>query len=181
MIVKTNYNKNGFSNAVRKGIHKTSTDIIVIVMADLCDDPKTINKMYKKIIEGWDVVCGSRYIEGGKKIGGPRIQNFFSALVCKSLHYITNIPTNDVSNAFKMFKKSIAGEIEYKSDWGVEASLEFILRAYFKGFRIVDIPTVWRGRTIGKSKFKLLERSPKYLKIYLWALASSLKRTQLTK
>lgn len=173
-LIKTTPNKGGFSNAIRKGIRKSSTDIVVVVMADLCDDPKTINEMYEKITEGWDIVCGSRYMQHGKKIGGPKIQNFFSALVCKSLHYILKMPTQDASNAFKMFKKSIFKTITYKDNGGVESSLDFILKAHFRGFKIVDVPTTWRGRTIGESKFRLIERSPRYAKIYLWALKQSL-------
>lgn len=174
-IVRTNEKKKGFSNAIRKGLEKTSADIVVIVMADLCDEPSTINIMYKKILEGWDIICGSRYIKGGKKIGGPEIQSFFSALVCKSLYYIIGITTKDASNAFKCFRKSILKDLEYKPNSGVEASLDFILRAHFKGMKIMDVPTTWRGRTKGESKFKLIERSPKYLRIYLWALTQRLK------
>lgn len=169
-LVSTDQDKGGFSNAIRKGLEKSSGNILLIVMADLCDDPKTINRMYKKIVDGWDIVCGSRYIKGGVKKGGPVMQNFFSALVCKSLHYIIGIPTYDSSNAFKMFKRKVLKCVEYKADRGVEVSLDFILRAYFQGFSIVDEPTSWKGRTIGQSKFKLIERSPKYFNVYIWAL-----------
>lgn len=162
--------KCGFSNAIKKGIKKSSTDTIVIVMADLCDDPKTINRMYKKLTEGWDIICGSRYDKSGKKIGGPKIQNFFSTLVCKSLYYLIGLPTKDASNSFKMFRKSVFKSINYRDDMGVESSLDLILRAYFKDFKIIDIPTIWRGRVVGQSKFKLIERSPKYIKIYSWAI-----------
>lgn len=173
-LIKTTPNKGGFSNAIKKGIWKSSADIVVVVMADLCDDPKTINKMYEKIAEGWDIVCGSRYMQHGKKIGGPKIQNFFSALVCKSLHYILRMPTEDASNAFKMYRKNVFKTLEYKSNSGVESSLDLILRAHFQGFKIIDIPTTWQGRTAGESKFKLIERSPRYAKIYLWALKQTL-------
>lgn len=173
-LVRTNKGSNGFSNSIKKGIKKSSTNTVVVVMADLCDDPKTINKMYEKITEGWDIVCGSRYMQQGKKIGGPKIQNFFSTLVCKSLHYILKMPTQDASNAFKMFKKSIFKTITYKDNSGVESSLDFILKAHFRDYKIVDVPTTWRGRTIGDSKFRLIERSPRYARIYLWALKQSL-------
>lgn len=162
--------KYGFSNAIMEGIKKSSTDTIVVVMADLCDNPKTIDKMYKKLKEGWDIVCASRYIKGGEKIGGPIIQNFFSMLVCKSLRYTVGLHTTDASNSFKMFRKSIFKNLNYKENMGVEASLDLILRAHFRGLKITDIPTTWRGRIIGESKFRLVERSPKYIKIYFWAL-----------
>lgn len=170
VLVINTKEKYGFSNAIKKGIKKSSTGVVVIVMADLCDDPITINRMYKLITEKWDIVCGSRYSKNGKKIGGPKIQNFFSALVCKSLFYIIGLPTKDASNSFKMFRKYIFKSVNYKDNFGVEASLDLIIRAHFKGFKITEIPTIWHGRVLGQSKFKLIERSPKYIKIYLRAI-----------
>lgn len=169
VIIKTGF-KHGFSNAIRLGIKNASCDNIVIFMADLCDDPRTINKMYEKITGGWNIVCGCRYTKGGKKKGGPKLQNFFSAFVCKSLYYLIGIQTKDASNAFKMYQKSVFNNLKYKVDSGVESSLEFILRVHFKGISMIDVPTTWTGRKLGTSKFKLIERSPKYIKIYFWAI-----------
>jgi|SRR3989344_3285618 len=166
----------GFSNAIKEGLKKSSTDIVVIVMADLCDDPKTIDQMYKTLTEGWDIVCGTRYNMGGKKLGGPKIQNFFSALVCKSLYYTIALPTTDASNSFKMFRKKVFKSINYKDGMGVEASLDLILRAYFRGYKITEIPTTWKGRVVGQSKFRLFERSPRYIRIYSWALIRHFQR-----
>lgn len=175
-LLNTTSKRNGFSNAIIKGIKNAKTNFIVIVMADLCDDSKTINTMYEEILTGWDIVCGCRYMKNGKKIGGPTIQNFFSALVCKSLYYLIGIPTKDASNAFKMFRRSLFENLQYKANSGVEASLDFTIRAYFKKLSMVDVPTTWIGRKVGISKFKLIERSPRYIKIYLWALLVSLRR-----
>jgi len=47
-------------------------------MADLCDDLSTIKKMLDKMNEGYDIVCGSRYIKGGVRLGGSKIKGFFS-------------------------------------------------------------------------------------------------------
>lgn len=169
LIINTT-GKYGFSNAIKKGIKQSLTDTVVVVMADLCDDPTTINQMYDLITEGWDIVCGSRYNKDGKKIGGPKVQSFFSAFVCKSLYYLIGLPTQDASNSFKMFRKYIFNSVNYKDNCGVEASLNLIIRAYFKGFKITEIPTIWHGRVLGQSKFKLIERSPRYIRIYLWAI-----------
>ena len=42
--------------------------------------------------------------------------------------------------------------------------------AFFKGLKITETPTTWWGRVVGQFKFKLIERSPRYIKIYSWAL-----------
>ena len=174
-LTSTTSRKHGFSSAIEKGVRSAKTEFVVIVMADLCDDPKTINKMYKKMHEGWDIVCGSRYVRGGKKTGGPAIQGFLSKFVCRSLNFF-GVPTKDVSNAFKMYRRKVFRNVSFNSKSGVEASMELTLQAYFNGARITDLPTVWQGRTIGKSKFKIFQRAPKYMRIYLWVFNNLIRQ-----
>ena len=54
--------------------------------------------------------------------------------------------------------------------------MEITLQAFFKEAKIADVPTTWRGRKVGKSKFKILQRAPKYSRIYLWTLENSLRK-----
>jgi hypothetical protein len=42
---------------------------------------------------GADVVCGSRYMIGGKKIGGPILQNILSRIVAIALTIFWHVPT----------------------------------------------------------------------------------------
>lgn len=175
-LARTNPKKRGFACALEKGFNYVKKGVVVPVMADLCDDPQTINLMSEKINSGWDVVCGSRYMKGGRKKGGPKLQHFLSMFVCLSLKWITGLPTSDLTNAFKMYKIEVLKDIRTNPKSGVESSMETLLQVYFRGAKITEVPTSWKGRTIGKSKFKILERTPRYLKIYLWALENVLRR-----
>ncbi len=159
----------GFANALRKGFSVSNSDLIIPVMADLCDDPRTIKDMYIKSLEGFDIVSGSRYTKGGTKIVGPLIQSLSSRFVGCSLKYLLGIPTSDVSNSFKCIRRSVLNAIKLESK-GFEISMEITLKAYFAGFRIAEVPTTWRGRSIGKSKFYLFKVAPRYIKLYLWAI-----------
>lgn len=174
-LFNTTPKRKGFSNAIIKGIKNSGTNFIVIVMADLCDDARTISKMFNIINQGWDVVCGSRYIRKGDKQGGPKIQGFLSSFVCISLYYLTGIPTHDASNAFKMYRKDVLSNLKFNTKSGVELSLDLTLQAFFEGYKITEIPTKWKGRTSGNSKFKLIERILPNLKIYTWAILTSVK------
>ena len=126
-------------------------------------------KMFKKINEGCDVVCGARYIKGGARIGGSKIKGFFSCFVGWSLHYLLGIPVHDIANAFKMYRKNVLDSIDIKSK-GFEISMEIPLKAYYSGFKITEVPTVWRERTKGKSNFSMFRLLPSYLKLYIWAI-----------
>ena len=138
-------------------------------MADLSDDIDKIDQMYLMIKKGYDIICASRYMKGGRQIGGPFLKGLFSRLSGTSLYYL-GLPTHDPTNAFKMYRKSIFNTVEIESDGGFEYNLEIIVKAFKKGYKITEIPAVWRDRTEGKSKFELLKWLPKYLRWYWYFL-----------
>lgn len=158
----------GVMNAIKTGLKKAKSETIVVTMADLCDDVSQIDEMYQLIEGGYDIVCASRYMPGGKKIGGPLLKTFLSRLAGLTLHYIYKLPTHDATNAFKMYKKKIFDEIQIESTGGFEYSLEIVLKAFKKGCKITEIPTVWKDREAGKSNFKLLKWLPNYIKSYFY-------------
>lgn len=160
----------GFAHAIYSGFKAAKTKYIVPVMADLCDDPKTVNTMYKVVSKGkWDIVCGSRYMSGGGKTGGPLLQGLFSRFVGITLRFLIKVPTYDISNAFKMYRRKLIDKLEIKPE-GVEFSMDITLQLYSLGAKITEVPTFWTGRTIGQSKFKLFKRAPKYIRLYANAL-----------
>lgn len=161
--------ENGFANALKTGFSNANTDIVIPIMADLCDDITTIPMMLVKIKDGYDVVCGCRYAKGGARLGGSKLKGFLSGLGGLSIHYLLGIPTHDVANAFKMYRKKVIDSIDIKAT-GFEISMEITLKAYYSGFKITEVPTVWRERTRGKSSFKVLKLLPDYLKLYMWAI-----------
>ncbi|MFQ5911863.1 MAG: glycosyltransferase [Nitrospinota bacterium] len=159
----------GITNALKSGFEKVETPVAVVMMADLCDDPNTIPQMYAKLEEGYDLVCASRYMSGGQRLGGPFLQGFFSRNVCASLKKLTGIPTHDVSNAFKMYRVEILQSTPLE-EAGFASSLEICVKAFLKGYRIAEVPTLWKGRTAGKSSFKMLKVARSYFRWYLWAI-----------
>lgn len=173
----SNPGKQGFADAIKFGLKQAKNEIIVFVMADSCDDARSINEMIKKIDEGYDVVCGSRYIKGGAREGGSKIKGFFSLFTGISMLHLTGIPTHDIANTFKMYRRGILDSIDMKAT-SFEISMELPLRAYYAGFKITEVPTLWRERNKGKSSFNMLKLFPKYLRFYLWGIA---KRFELNR
>jgi dolichol-phosphate mannosyltransferase len=166
--VMTNTRDNGFGNVMRFGFENAKGEFVVPMMADLCDDPKTVNKMYEKAKQGYDVVVGSRYIKGGKKKNvHNHFKSFCSWFVGKYGRYIAGVNSHDSTNAFKMMRRQAILDIKPTSN-NFDISLEMSLKFHKKGLKITEVPTVWTDRTGGESKFqiyKLYKRYIRWLKI----------------
>jgi dolichol-phosphate mannosyltransferase len=172
-VIKNNTSP-GFTNAIKRGFSEVKDGAVVLVMADACDDPETINVMYEKIIGGYDIVCGSRYMQGGSREGRP-LQGFFSRLVGIALHMFIRIPTRDCSNAFKMYRKEVLDSINIE-EAGFASSLEASVKAFSKGFKIAEVPTCWKKREAGESKFSITNVSKNYIYWFFWALFKNFNR-----
>lgn len=167
--VLDNAGSGSFVNALVCGIKNIDSPFFVPVMADLCDDPKTINAMYEKIKQGYDIVAGSRYMPGGERTGGSALKAFFSNFVGSSLYLCVGIPTRDIPNAFKMYRRDILEGLRIEAK-GFEVSAEIPLKAFFRGARISEVPTIWKERKSGRSHFRLFKMGQRYIPLYLWAI-----------
>ncbi|MBI4245252.1 MAG: glycosyltransferase [Planctomycetes bacterium] len=166
-----NFCGKGVADAIKSGIKSSDGEVIVVIMADLADEHKCINEMYELIKhKNYDLVCGSRYIPGGKQTGGPVLKGLMTRIASLSLHFLTRIPIHDVTNSFKMYRKSLFDRINIESSGGFELGMEITVKAFASGYRITEIPTVWTDRVRGESKFQMVKWLPRYLKWYFYGL-----------
>ena len=166
--------KRGVVNAIKTGLRKAEENYLLVTMADMSDDYSVVDDMCDLMVKGYDVVCGSRYMKGGKQIGGPVIKKTISRIAGVSLKYVAGIPTHDITNSFKLYRKKILDTIDIQSDGGFEIGMELVVKAHFSGFKVAEIPCVWMDRQEGKSRFKILHWAPKYLRWYLYAVRKRL-------
>jgi glycosyltransferase involved in cell wall biosynthesis len=164
----------GVLNAIKTGFKKTTEEVLLVTMADLSDDYSVVDKMHDLLVGGFDIVCGSRYMPGGKQIGGPCIKKFLSKLAGVSLKYLAFLPTHDVTNSFKLYKRKVINSISVESTGGFEIGMEIVIKAHFNGYKVTEFPCIWQDRSDGFSRFKLVKWLPKYLKWYLYALKKRL-------
>ncbi|MDB9823398.1 glycosyltransferase [Deltaproteobacteria bacterium] len=175
IFVKNIYGK-GVIKAFKTGFTIADTKYIVPIMADLSDMPETVNAMYRKIQEGYDLVVASRYVKGGAKIGGPLLKAILSRFANLSIHYLSGIPIHDLTNAFIMYRKEVLDQIQILSTGGFEITMEIIAKSFQQGFKITEVPTINRDRSAGKSKFQLFHWILKYLYWYMYIFLYSLKK-----
>ena len=163
----------GVLKALKSGIAAARGDVVVVTMADLSDDISQVDLLAEMTRRGFGVVAGSRYMKGGRQVGGPPIKRTLSRLAGLSLHWLTRIGTHDATNNFKAYNREFLDEVEIESDAGFELGLELTTKAHLAGYWIDEIPTTWRDRTAGKSRFRVVQWMPSYLRWYLRCIAGS--------
>lgn len=160
----------GALNALKTGLKEAKAPAVLVTMADLSDDPIEIDKMHEEYENGAKVVCGSRYMEGGKQIGGPWHKSLMTRAAGLSLYYLRRLPVHDATNNFRLYDKKMLDEITIESTGGFELAMELTVKAHKNGHKVTEIPVTWRDRTEGESNFKLAKWLPLYLKWYFYAL-----------
>lgn len=152
--------------AIMQGVKEARTNIVVPITADLSDDPRGIEKMVNKLSEGWDIVCSSRYAVGSKTIEEPNVKRMLSKSVNFLAQLFTGVKTTDSTNSFRAYRKEVFEDIEIVTN-GYATAMDIILQANKKGFRITEIPTTWRTRVDGSSKFFIGKQWEQYAKTLL--------------
>lgn len=156
-------------NAIKTGLQATLPDeMAVVVMADGCDDVSLIDAMAQQIEAGCDVVCASRYMRGGKQIGGIWVKKLLSRGAGVSFHWLTGIHTHDLTNSFKMYSPRTLELVDIESIGGFEVGMEITIKAFRRGLRITELPTIWTDRKAGQSRFRFRRWVPQYIRWY-WA------------
>jgi dolichol-phosphate mannosyltransferase len=164
----------GVVSAIKTGLRTAKEEYLLVSMADMSDDYGVVDHMCRLMSKGYDAVCGSRYMKGGKQIGGPLLKKTLSRMAGVSLKYLAGVPTSDITNSFKLYRKSVLDSLAIESDGGFEVGMEIVVKMHFAGFRVTEVPCVWTDREKGKSRFKILQWAPKYLKWYFYAVRKSL-------
>jgi glycosyltransferase involved in cell wall biosynthesis len=170
LTLLANPKEKGFANALRAAFLTIEAGAVVPVMADSCDRVEDIELMYRRLIQGYDIICASRYLKGGRRVGS-RLKGWVSRGISVVVGAFTGIPVTDITNSFKMYRKDILDDIVTVSS-GFEISMELMLKAYLRGYRICEIPTVWRERSQGKSKFRLYADGRRFFRWVKFAIVS---------
>lgn len=160
----------GVVNAIKEGLRQAQEEYLLVTMADMSDDYAIVDRMTHLMKEGYDIVCGSRYMRGGRQIGGPLVKKTLSRTAGLSLKVLAGLPTHDPTNSFKLYRKRMLASMKIESNGGFEIGIELVTKAHFSGFKVTEIPCTWMDRRKGKSRFKIFKWAPNYLRWYFYAL-----------
>jgi dolichol-phosphate mannosyltransferase len=159
---------NGFGYAVRAGLAAFAGDAVAIVMADGSDSPDDLVAFYRKLQEGYECVFGSRFMNGARVVDYPWPKMALNRLANLFIRMLFWIRYNDVTNAFKLYRRSVIAGLQPLLAYHFNLTVELPLKAIVRGYSYAVVPTSWFNRTEGVSKFKIHEMGSRYLFIVLY-------------
>ncbi len=166
----------GVLNALKSGLAAAKAPYVLVTMGDGSDDPGDIDAMYALALGGADVVAGSRYMRGGHQVGGPLLKRTMSRVAGLSLRWLGGLPIHDATSNFRMYSKRLLQQVTIESGGGFELGIELTVKAYALGMRVAEVPTTWRDRTAGQSRFQLWKWLPRYLRWYWVGIAARFRK-----
>ena len=133
----------GRGRGLMKAFRNCSGDIIVYMDVDLATDLTHLSELINSIDRGADFATGSRMIKGSA-CKRPFKREFASRCYNLLVRLLFKIPIYDMQCGFKAFKKEALFKVMFEVEdnhWFWDT--ELLIRAYKKGFKIVEFPVHW--------------------------------------
>ena len=149
--------KSGLGTAYVAGFHyaiRNNYDYVFEMDADFSHDPKYLKGFIDKLNEGFDLVIGSRYINGVSVLNWPIRRLILSYMASVYTRMVTGLKVMDTTAGFMCYRVSALRQInldEVKSN-GYSFQIEMKFKFYKKGFKISEIPILFIDRLEGESK-----------------------------
>ncbi len=138
----------GFERALKGG-----ADLVLEMDADFSHDPDDIPRLIAAAAEA-DLVLGSRYVAGGGVADWGLARRVLSRGGTVYARAVLGVPVRDLTGGFKCFRAEVLSSLDLT---GVHANgyafqIELTYRVLRAGFRVREVPIVFRERQAGASK-----------------------------
>ena len=174
-----NSNQRGVKYAIDKGVEEAKYEIFLITVVDDIFPILAIEEMMNMIAkQDYDFISGTRYSQGGKRIGGSLIGSILSRSANKIFQLITNFPFSDSTTGIKMMKKKVWKNIILESKpIGWAFAFELSIKVFLHNYKIAEVPFKSVDRLFGgKSTFKPISWIREYLKWFFWGIKNAKKK-----
>jgi dolichol-phosphate mannosyltransferase len=138
----------GFRRALAGG-----ADLVLEMDSDFSHDPAYLPRLLEAT-ERADLVLGSRYVPGGEVSDWGPLRRAISRGGSAYARLLLGVDVRDLTGGFKCFRREVLEAIDLDSVQarGYAFQVEMTYRAIRHGFRVVEVPIVFRDRRAGSSK-----------------------------
>lgn len=135
---------------------RKNADVVMEMDADFSHDPKYIRPMLNALSENkGDIILGSRFLPGGSDSDRSPFRTFVSKLSGVIFRLILGLKLTDMGSGFKVYKAEVVKNMEPEkmfSQKGLAISMESVFRSVKNGYRVHEIPIIFKDRRAGRSK-----------------------------
>jgi dolichol-phosphate mannosyltransferase len=150
--------KQGLGKAYLAGFHwalERSYDYIFEMDCDFSHNPKDLEKLYSECVEHQaSLAIGSRYISGINVINWPLGRVLMSYMASVYVRTVTRMKIMDTTAGFKCYHRKVLETIDFDNirlkGYGFQIEMKF--KTWKHGFKIVEVPIIFKDRTQGASK-----------------------------
>ena len=138
----------GFREALAGG-----ADLILEMDSDFSHSPADVPRLIRAAADA-DLVLGSRYVPGGGVSDWGLLRRFLSRGGSWYARLVLQVKVHDLTGGFKCFRREVLEALDLASIHaeGYGFQIEVTYRAIRAGFRVKEIPIVFRERQAGLSK-----------------------------
>lgn len=138
----------GFREALAGG-----ADLVVEMDSDFSHDPAYLPEMLAAAADA-DMVLGSRYVEGGGVTEWSGMRRLISRSGSVYARAMLGVSVRDLTGGFKVIRREVLERIDLDAidSRGYAFQVEMTYRAIRAGFRVVEVPIVFKERQEGASK-----------------------------
>lgn len=140
----------GFGHALSNG-----AGFVMEMDSDFSHSPADLARLLVAVRDGGaDLALGSRYVPGGGIENWSASRRVISRGGSLYARLILSLPVNDLTGGFKCFRAEVLRAIDLPSVTarGYAFQIELTYRAIGGGFKVVEVPIVFRDRVAGTSK-----------------------------
>lgn len=139
----------GFAHALASG-----ADYVLEMDSDFSHDPHDLSRLIETAEAGADLVLGSRYVPGGSVTDWGLLRKLISRGGSWYARVVLNVKVRDLTGGFKCFRRAVLEALDLNAVHadGYGFQIELTYRTIKQGFRVVEIPIVFRDRRVGESK-----------------------------
>lgn len=129
-------------------------DYVCEMDADLSHDPAEIPNFILAMKKGADAVCGSRYIKGVSVLNWDLKRLILSVAGNVYARIATGVKLTDLTGGYNCYKRKVLENLNLDkiSSSGYSFQIEMKAKTAYKGYRIAEIPIIFRDRSEGTTK-----------------------------
>jgi len=142
-----------YIDGLQRAVARDDVDLVCQMDADLSHNPEYLPALAAAAAQ-YDVVIGSRYLNGVSVVNWPLHRIFLSAFANKYIRAVTQLTPRDCTSGFRCWRRESLARLPLASmvSDGYAFLVEMLFEAKRRGCTIGEVPIIFVERKLGQSK-----------------------------